>query len=94
MEEDALSPTSVLRLNFDSLLAETTDPVPSDDDKGASAAALWNAVSTTLPDCMRSHRVVSWIEEGLHTQPVLFNEVLCIKKVAKGIWAISFKMNK
>lgn len=79
--EDALSPTSVLRLNFDSLLAETTDPVPNEDEKGASAAALWDAVSTTLPDCVRTHRVVSWIEEGLHSQPVFFNEVLCIRKV-------------
>lgn len=80
--EDSLSPTSVLRLNFDSLLAETTDSVPSEDDKGASAAALWDAVSTTLPNCVRTHRMVSWIEEGLHAQPVFFNEVLCVKKVA------------
>lgn len=80
--EGSLSPTSVLRLNFDGLLAETTDPVPSEDDLGASAAALWDAVSTTLPEFVRTHRVVSWIEEGLHTQPVFFNEVLCIKKVA------------
>lgn len=81
MEDDALSPTSVLRLNFDSLLAETTDPVPNEDEKGASAAALWDSLSTTLPDCVRSNRVVSWIEEGLHLQPVFFNEVLCIRKV-------------
>lgn len=79
--QEAVSPTSALRLNFDNLLAETTDPVPSEDDKGASAAALWDAVTATLPDCVRSHRVVSWIDDGLHTQPVFFKEVLCIKKV-------------
>lgn len=76
-----MSPTSVLRLNFESLLAETTDPVASEDNLGASATAIWDAVSTTLPECVRTHRVVSWIEEGLHTQPVFFKEVLCIKKV-------------
>lgn len=76
MAEDTLSPTSVLRLNFESLCAETTDPVASDD--GASAL-LWGVVA--LPDFVRSNRVVSWIEEGLQQQPVFFNEVLCIKKV-------------
>ena len=92
MEEECLSPTSVLRLNFDSLLAETTDPVASDD--GASAAALWDAVSTQLPDFVRHHRVVSWIEEGLQTQPVFFNEVLCIKKVSRGSPAITSFINR
>lgn len=87
---DALSPTSVLRLNFENLLAETTDPVPNvsggggggDEDKG-TAEALWDVVSTNLPDFVRSHKVVSWIEEGLHTQPIFFNDMLCWKKVRR-----------
>lgn len=79
---DQLSPTSVLRLNFENLLAETTDPGGSHLDEGA-AEALWGVVTTTLPEFVRSHRVMSWIEEGLHTPPVFFRDVLCLKKVSR-----------
>lgn len=80
---DPLSPTSVLRLNFENLLAETTDPGgPTNLDEGA-VEALWGVVTTTLPEFMRSHRVMSWIEEGLHTPPVFFRDVLCLKKVPR-----------
>lgn len=77
----SLSPTSVLRLNFEELCAETTDEV---DEK----PSLFGVVP--LPNCAMSNKVVSWLESSREHLPQYFKDRLCVKKVVGGDFEIYY----
>jgi len=72
-QNDELSPTSSLRLNFDQMSSEN---VNENDTK----KILWGL---PMPPFVTNNKVVSWIEDGLihHEEPIIYNGINVVKRV-------------